>query len=241
MKNNKAWYYVAIAAVVVGFFIMSNYNEDATSSTQLTASEYKSMLDEKNDLVKQVSNLKEENTNMESLVRKYEASENNAEVVDTMKQQLKDYEMLSGSNEVQGPGIVIKVKDGKYSSSDAYADKMSKILHDSDAECLINDIRNAGAEAISLNDHRIIGSSAVRCKWAFLALDDGSEAYPDPYFNFYAIGDPDSLEAELKKEGSYFNKLLIRGLDISIEKKDEIKLKASDVIEMKYAKEYTKK
>lgn len=241
MKSNKSGYYVVIAAVVVGFFIMSNYNEDATSSTQLTASQYKEILEEKNDLVKEVAGLKEENESMESLIRKYEASENNEEVVDTMKEQLKDYQMLSGAKEVQGPGVIIKVKDGKYSSNDAYADKMRKILHDSDAECIINDIRNAGAEAISLNEHRIIGSSAVRCKWAFLAFDDGSEAYPDPYFNFYAIGDPDSLEAELKKEGSYYNKLLIRGLDISIEKKDIIKLKASDIIEMKYTKEYKKK
>ena len=41
MKSNKYIYYVIIAAVVVGFFIMSNYNEDATSSTQLTASQHK--------------------------------------------------------------------------------------------------------------------------------------------------------------------------------------------------------
>ena len=54
-------------------------------------------------------------------------------------------------------------------------------------------------------------------------------------FKFYAIGDPDQLEASLLTEGSYINRLIIRKLNITIEKFDEIILpEAKKSIEPKF-------
>ena len=54
-------------------------------------------------------------------------------------------------------------------------------------------------------------------------------------FKFYAIGDPDQLEAALLEDGSYINRLMIRKLSITIEKLDEIILpEAKKSMEPKY-------
>lgn len=238
VKSSKA--VIMLSTAIVGFLIVSNYNVNGQmSSNQVSYSKYKEIQEEKNQLISDISNLTEENNNMQITLHQYSLTSNRQQVVDDMKEQLKQYAMLSGINEVKGAGVVIKINDGDYSSESSSEAKLSKILHDKDVECVLNDIRAAGAEAISINDHRVDPYSGVKCKWAFIVFDDEDEVYPT--FNFYCIGDPDSLKAGLTKEGGYINKLMIRGLDVTIEKKSEIVLKASSIPKLNYAKEYTKK
>lgn len=240
MKIKSGKTLVLLGTIIIGFLIVINFNKAGSSSSkQLSASEYKIIQEEKNKLISQISSLADENKELEEKIDMYNNTASSEEVVQLMKEQLQDYGMISGLNEVKGPGLVIKINDGKYSSSDPQYYKWSKIFHDTDAENLLYQIRAAGAEAISINDHRIISTSAVKCKWAFIVFEDGDEEYPT--FNFYCIGDPDALEVELTKEGGYLNKLFIRGLDITIEKKEEIILKAGNIFELNYANEYKRK
>ena len=69
---------------------------------------------------------------------------------------------------------------------------------------------------------------------AQLIEENGNEMEGSP-FKFYVIGDPDQLEASLLTEGSHINRLIIRKLNITIEKFDEIILpEAKKSIEPKF-------
>ena len=236
-SSNKV---VLVATLLLGFLIMINLNDNtgAGSFSGLSTSEYMSAVEEKNKLISEVNSLIDNNSEIQEKIDKYTNSYNSEAVIEDMKDQLKDYGMLSGLSEVKGPGIVIRINDGKYTYDDADFYKWNKILHDKDVECVLNEIRSAGAEAISLNDHRIIATTGVKCKWAFITFEDGDEEYPT--FNFYAIGDPEILLAELTRDGSYINKLINRGLEITMDRKDEIILKAGNISELNYAVENIK-
>lgn len=101
----------------------------------------------------------------------------------------------------------------------------SKLLHDSDMALVLNELRNAGAEAISVNNHRVIPWSGVICNWAFIGFEDGSMEYAP--FNIYAIGDPEKLKAALMEDGSHIKQLMIRKLNIEIETRNKITMPAT--------------
>lgn len=237
MKIKNSNKVVLIATLILGFLIVVNLDDSpSTIGFQgLSATEYQKAIEEKNKLMNEINSLSDTNTDLEEKINKYNRSHNSEEVVNDMKEQLSDYGMISGLNEVKGPGVSVQINDGKYNSSNDIDYQLLKILHDKDVENVINQLKVAGAEAIALNDHRIISTTGVKCKWAFIVFDDGDEEYP--VFNFYAIGDPDLMETELLREGGYLNKLVLRGLDVSIEKKEEIVLKAGNIPVLNYVKE----
>ena len=230
------------STVFVGFLIANNLNfEGMTSTTQLTTKEYQNAIEEKQKLLKQISSLKEGNEEILEKINKYSDDDKKQEkVVQDMTKQLVDYGMLTGLNEVKGPGIVIHISDGVSNGEyeNAYT-TWSKIFHDSDMSMLLNELRAAGAEAIAINNYRITPLSAVMCNAAFLRFEDGNQVYA-PFF-IYAIGNPDNLEEILTQDGSHIKRLELRGLNISIEKIDEITMKSANIRNINQTTEYVEK
>ena len=147
-------------------------------------------------------------------------------LAEDMLSQVTDYGMITGLSPVKGPGIVIKIEDGDINRREETSyETLSKIFHDNDAAMVLNEIRTAGAEAVALNNHRIISTTSIDCNWAFLGFDDDTTEY-SPFY-YYVIGNPEQLKLKLTKEGSYINKLMVRKLKVDIEVKEEIIIPSS--------------
>lgn len=221
MKEKFGKILAFVVSLCIGFLIAINMTLNKLPITrQLKAKDYKEAIDERNKLFKELESLKNENYFNQDKINSYTNKKSGTVVMD-MSAQSGAYGMISGLSAVKGPGIVIKIQDGNpnWKNETSY-ETLSKIFHDNDAAMVLNEIRSAGAEAIALNNHRIIPSTSIDCNWAFLGFDDYSiEAAP---FYFYIIGDPEQLELKLRKEGSYINRLEIRKLKVEIEAKDEI-------------------
>lgn len=242
MKNVKTKIVVLVSTILVGFLIATNYNFEGSSSTlNLNAREYKNAIEAKNNLTKQVASLRQINNETQIKVDEYSNSDlNNIEILENMKGQVADYGMLTGLNEVKGPGLIITINDGNINKSeDTESIIWRKYLHDIDMAIVLNEVRYAGAESISINKHRISPLSGVICKYAFLGFEDETTEYAP--FNVYAIGNPETLKASLFQEGSFLNQLLIRGLSVEVKIKDEITMPATNKEQLKYTKEYINK
>lgn len=228
MQNISRKIVAFVTALSVGFFIVININlNNKPLSRQLSAKEYKDAIDERNKLFKEIEVLREENSLSKGKINSYAHDDKNHEkVASDMLLQLNDYGMLTGLSAVKGPGLVIKIEDGEPNENRGTSyEPFSNLFHNNDAAMLLNEIRNAGGEAIALNNHRIVPGTSIECNGAFLGFDDGSmETAP---FLYYIIGDPEQLKLQLTKEGGYINKLIIRKLKVEIEIKDEIVIPAS--------------
>ncbi|HBV86565.1 DUF881 domain-containing protein [Desulfosporosinus sp.] len=66
---------------------------------------------------------------------------------------LKQLQMLNGTQAVEGPGIMISIDDRNK--------KVAFPLNTNDIARMVNILKLAGAEAISINDQRIVGSTAI--------------------------------------------------------------------------------
>lgn len=241
MKRVGAKVIIFIASMIVGVLIALNFNIEGKRGTQLDAKEYQNAIEERNILYKEIANLNDINYETNSRINEYlNSDETEEKIIQSMREQLADYSMVTGQSEVKGPGIIIKITDGVIDYNTDTTDQVArKIFHDSDMSLLINQIRTAGAEAIALNDYRIRPSFGVVCGWAFLRFEDDVMEYAP--FSIYAIGDPEVLKSQMLEEGSHLRTLMIRGLNIEIETSEEIVMPAATPFEFKYAEEYIKK
>ncbi len=242
MKNIKAKVITFLSTVVLGFLIAGNFSfKGFNDSLRLNTKEYQDAVETKNKLLKEIGSLKSDNAEAQEKIDKYkEDGENSDKIVLDMKNQMETLGMLTGFNEVSGEGIVIIVNDGIFDNEmDSEQDLRRKTLHDADMFAILNELKSVGAQAISINEHRISPLSALTCKYAFLEFEDGDMVAAP--FNIYAIGDPEVMKSQLLEDGSYLRRLQIRGLSVELEVKENIIMKASNNSEIKYAKEYIKK
>ena len=223
MKNSKEIFFIFIASIIVGVLISINFKSDRVQSySELGTAEYQDAVEERAELYKSISVLKDNNEEVIDKIENYKVEDkDNDKIIEDMKAQIVDYEMFTGMSEVKGPGIVLTINDGEINTKEqSEYEVFSRIFHDNDMARVLNELRAAGAEAISVNNHRIVPWSAVICNWAFIGFEDGSmESAP---FNIYAIGDPEKMETSLLTEGSHVKELILRKLNVEIQKVEEI-------------------
>ncbi|WP_288221311.1 DUF881 domain-containing protein [uncultured Clostridium sp.] len=245
MKNVKARVFILGASIITGFLIVNSINLNGVSSkiTSLNAMDYKKAIEERNQLYKDIENIRSQNIDYRYQISKYDNDdpEKNKKLIEDMKNQLGDYSTLSGTTSIKGPGLVIKLEDADIDKKfDTEFEIARKMLHEDDMALLLNDIRSAGAEAISINDHRILPNTAVKCYWAFIGFDDESRIFAPFYISI--IGNPEEMKAILLSEDSVIQGLLLRKIKIEIEEKDEIIIPITKQnTEAKYMKRYDEK
>lgn len=108
------------------------------------------------------------------------------------------------------------------------------MVHDEDLLKIVNELRAGGAEAISINDQRIIAISEIRCVGPTININ--STRYAPPYV-IKAIGNPETLQAALNLKGGIVDTLKFYGIKIDIQTSNNIVVpKYSDPIRFFYAK-----
>ncbi|BBX47119.1 DUF881 domain-containing protein [Mycobacterium cookii] len=103
----------------------------------------------------------------------------------------------AGLDAVHGPGLVATLTDAQRDANgrfprDASPDDL--VVHQQDIQAVLNALWTAGAEAIQLQDQRIIATSAPRCVGNTLLLN--GRTYSPPY-TVTAIGDATAMQASL--------------------------------------------
>ena len=114
---------------------------------------------------------------------------------------------------LEGPGIIIKLDD---SSKQAKAGENPNlyIIHDDDILKIINELRAAGAEAISINGQRLVDTSEIRCAGPTLSVNNIRSSAP---YEIHAIGDRKNLENAIKMRGGVAETLKVWGINLEVE------------------------
>lgn len=97
--------------------------------------------------------------------------------------------MVTGALAVHGPGVVFTLDD----APEAIGSNGGGVILDTDLQSLVNGLWSAGAEAISINDHRLTAVTAIRYAGRAITVDYRSLTPP---YVVTVIGNPDTLPAE---------------------------------------------
>lgn len=116
--------------------------------------------------------------------------ENNNNISELLQREVDEAKMLAGYTDVYGPGMVVVLED---------TDKKQIVAED--LITLVNELRLAGAEAISINDQRIISLTDIsNVDYRFIFLNTGKDSGMikiDSPYTIKAIGNQKYLESAI--------------------------------------------
>jgi len=151
-----------------------------------------------------------------------------------LKEQLDRARILAGVTELRGPGVEVTLNDSNITLKPGENPNLY-VLHDEDVLRVLNEIRAAGAEALSLNGERILASTEVRCIGPTIVLNKDKRLAPP--FVITAIGDPNTLESSIKMKGGVAEILQFWGIQVGVKKMNQVTVPAySGGVKFDYAK-----
>ena len=186
------------------------------------------VLREQENYNKLLLQLKVTESNLETL-RKNAAS--NSDEAIKLEEELSELNRSLGYTDVTGKGLIITLEDSDANSSNYSNDS---IIHDLDLVEVINELFNAGANAISVNGQRITALSAINCNGNIVKINNEKITVP---FVIKAIGSPNGLYGTMERPMGYLDIMRRAGIKVTVEKKekDEIVVpKATGTRQYKY-------
>lgn len=235
MKKNHPKIIITVFSLILGLFIaiqinmkLETYRPVNIDSLQLAKSE--------------IENIKKEMIELEALEKHkleelnvlHNISKGDDNIIDILNSDLEKNKMYSGVSELKGPGIEIAMYDNQ-EVRDWWFDINEDVIHDVDILNILNDLRIAGAEAISINGERVMATSEIKCGGPIIRINERSSGTP---FVIKAIGDTKLLMASVSASGTNGDILKnVYNKGFELEAKDEVVIPAyKGILDFKYAK-----
>lgn len=194
------------------------------------------------DLQAQITLEKEKNSDLltqlmesERSLENYRSESTSTSVLNAaLKKELDTSRVLAGVTEVSGLGISVILNDSIKPATEITGGNYEEyIIHDGDLRMVLTELAGAGAEAISINEQRIIGTTAVRCVGNTIMVNDIKIAPP---FEIKAIGDPNTLDAALMIKGGVSDYLKSWNINMVIKKPTTVTIpRYSGIVNFRYA------
>ncbi len=119
---------------------------------------------------------------------------------------------------LSGEGVIIKMDDSTRAAKSGENPNLY-LIHDDDILRVINELRAAGAEAISINEQRLTAISEIRCAGPTLSVNNVRSAAP---YEIKAVGDKKSLENAIKMRGGVAETLQVWGIQLEVSTADDV-------------------
>jgi uncharacterized protein YlxW (UPF0749 family) len=144
---------------------------------------------------------------------------------------LEKYKMAAGVVDVEGPGVIVTVDDPI--PTEEFSEEYSVIMLRSDLLLsLVNKMKDAGAEAVSINGQRIIATTEISLAGENVNINTVPTAPP---YIIKAIGNPETIESTLTIRFGIIEQMKNYGLRITIKQQDEIEIpRYSGIIQYRY-------
>lgn len=149
-----------------------------------------------------------------------QATQNNKTDSDT-EAEIKENRKLLGLTEVTGQGFIIKLDDNRQINSSEVLNVSDYLVHEGDLLYIVNELFNAGADAIAINDQRVTSKTSIICDGNIIRINGEIVSVP---ITIQAIGYPERMEYALKRPGGYLEVLANAGVQVYVQKSEKITL-----------------
>lgn len=161
-----------------------------------------------------------------------EERESDEKTTQLLEKELSQLNQSLGRTDVEGEGITITITDngGKELSEDVIV----KNINEQNLLLVVNELLGAGAEAISINDKRIVAMSDIVTVGESVYLKVNGDRIRSPY-TIKAIGNIKYLESAVSGKGCQVSELKELGHDVTINTSNRTKInKYEGTISTKY-------
>jgi uncharacterized protein YlxW (UPF0749 family) len=229
MKKGKVTMIITISIACFALALVMSMQFKIVNETDITSIENMRESELRTELANWKSKYEEINQKYEDTTEKIEEykknEQSNEETENLVNDELEQVNLLLGKTDVQGEGIEVTLRETDN-------EEIARINAD-DLLVIVNALKMAGAEAISINDQRIINmTDIVDINASFIKIN--GQRILAPYI-IKAIGNQSYLESALVGNGGHIDEMKKIGQDVSINKSNKVKiLKYENEINIKY-------
>lgn len=217
ITHNQTWVLpVSALSLVLGFMIVLVSVSGSSVRFRLMGAEQRNRIQAalpdsnaeqkaQNAIQSEVNKLRKDNTNLQNELA---SGSNAAKMLNATLQEVK---FFSGLTEAQGPGVLVTLSDSYSANKDderptGQVNEVppDDLIHDQDVLRVVNELYAAGAEAVSINNLRLVSTSSVRCVGNTVLIDGVRVAPP---IKIRAIGDSETLSGALGMPGGIIDEL----------------------------------
>lgn len=214
--------FVVLLCAMLGYGYVIQLNNTRSAYETMSEEELTRLISETSNQIQQQEQRRDElQKQLNSL---QEASDKQQEAQRIAEQNEQTSGILSGRLPAEGEGVTIRVTHGSIEAVDA-ATMFS----------LIEELRNAGAEVIAINDVRVITQTYIADGEDGLICD--GQTLSSPYV-IKAIGDSQNLQNAVNIAGGVGSRLKVKfGADVDVTSSDLVKIdEVASVPQYRYAK-----
>lgn len=133
--------------------------------------------------------------------------------------EIKKNQILLGLTEVSGQGFIIKLDENRDVKSEEVLNISEYLVHEEDLLCIVNELFNSGADAISINGQRIVSTTSISCDGNIIRINGKLVGVP---ITIKAIGFPERMDYALTRPGGYLKKMAGDGVEVYTERSESL-------------------
>ncbi len=204
-----------LLAILLGFLVVLLYRAVNTGMKYMSIKEMYASSIELADQKSEIAQLSEKLDDMRLQIEAYRQAKED-ETIDYeafLRAEIESMKKMAGVVDLAGPGVIIIVSDGTRELQ-SLENPNNVLVHDLDIRYVVDDLRNAGAEAISINNQRILfDRTRIVCTGPTIKIND--QVFAPPYV-IQAIGDRKLLESAINAPGSFSEDLRAWGVYLEV-------------------------
>jgi uncharacterized protein YlxW (UPF0749 family) len=211
MLTRKWGVQLAITGVCLGLglLLVVQFRTQSTVRQVLRGEEWEPIVA---DLIDSNARLREEVEALQTQLAELRDTEGGGAILQSLVDEVNRLRIANGLVEVSGPGVEVVI---------------SGPITVPDLQDLNNELRNAGAEALAFNGHRIVAWSAISTDGEHIMVDGQPVQAP---YRLQAIGDSHTLEVALDRPGGLISLLsqAHAGMPIAVHEQEKLTLPVYD-------------
>ncbi len=150
---------------------------------------------------------------------------NNSDEDSKNEEEIKNNQKLLGLTAISGQGIIIKLDENRDVKSNEVININAYLVHEEDLLYIVNELFNAGADAVSINDQRVVATTPILCDGNIIRINGKMVGVP---LTIKAIGYPERMDFALTRPGGYLDIMANDGIKVTVEKSENIDMPKYD-------------
>lgn len=222
--NVTTYLSISMVALVLGLMMALQFRTNSSVDRGVPVDRVQELTIEKKQVERDISQLQEEAADLKFKLE--EAGKGHTAATGALESELFKNKLYGGLVPVEGQGVEVLLENRPDSSF--------YNIKDDDLLKLLNELRGAGAEAIAINDQRILATSEVRLAGNHINVNLTRLTSP---YKVVAIGPSATLKSSLELRGGLKEYLNDLGVSVTVNSKDRVLVPAyTGALRFDYAK-----
>lgn len=219
--------------LVIAICVQINTIKSATANVGITLKDNSGLRDELLSLQGKYESLyKELESKEEQLEKTRQNAATNNEGDKENETEIKNNQKLLGLTDISGQGMIIKLDENREVDSNEVVNINGYLVHEEDLLYIVNELFNSGADAVSINDQRIVSTTSIACDGNIIRINGEMVGVP---ITIKAIGYPERMKYALTRPGGYLQTMANDGVVVYVENSENISIPKYDGV---YSYEY---